>query len=326
VNIIKSLAILFFCVALAALVAGGVVVHNLIMPVDTQNMAKVRFIVPKGQSLSKIGQRLVEAGLLRHPLVFRFYVEQLGVGQKIQAGSFQLSASMTPPQLITEMTKGTADLWVTLLEGWRREEMAAALSQQELANFDADQFLALTKDKEGYLFPDTYLIQRDFTTEQIISLLNNTFQKKVEKGLDADIKASGKSLKDIMIMASILQREAKGADQMKLIAGILWKRIDIGMGLNVDAALQYARGYDAVQKSWWSPPLTVDKERPTPYNTYQSAGLPPTPISNPGLDAIQAALHPVQTDYLYYLHDPKGKVHFAKTLDEHNANVRQFLR
>jgi UPF0755 protein len=157
-------------------------------------------------------------------------------------------------------------------------------------------------------------------------LLENTFERKVETGLKEELVDSGKSLKDIITMASLIQREARGAEQMKLVSGVLWNRVDINMALNVDATLQYIKGYDNVQNTWWAPPLAVDKERTSLYNTYKHPGLPPGPITNPGLDAIKAAASPTETAYMYYLHDPTGKIHFGKTLDEHNVNVQKYLR
>jgi UPF0755 protein len=326
VKILKFLFFLLFLLIIAGGVAGVIIGRSMLQPVNPESTQEIRFVVPKGQAINRIGERLAEAGLLRHPLVFRFLVEKDDAQSKIQAGSFVLSPKMTPAEIMVEMTKGTDDTWVTLLEGWRREEMAESLAEQTLDNFDAEEFLELTEGKEGYLFPDTYLIQRDFSTEQIVSLLENTFERKVEEGLAAEIAASGHTLEDIVVMASLIQREAKGLEQMKLVSGVLWNRIDIGMALNVDATLQYTKGFDEVQNSWWVPPLAVDKEQDSPFNTYKVAGLPPRPITNPGLDAITAALEPSETDYLYYLHDPKGAIHFGETLDEHNANVQKYLR
>jgi UPF0755 protein len=326
VKILKFFFLLLFLLLLVGGVGGFFVVKNYLQPVNPESQEKIEFNVPKGQSISRIGERLTEVGIMKHPLVFRLMVMKLHAEQKIQAGQFALTPSMTPEEVVTEMTKGVDDVKVTLLEGWRREEMGEKLAELDLPEFDLDEFLKLTEDKEGFLFPDTYQIQRNFTTKQVVSLLENTFEKKVEKGLAEDIKDSGKSLKEVITMASLIQREAKGEEQMKVVSGVLWKRVEINMALNVDATLQYIRGYDEDQKSWWSPPLLIDKERTSPYNTYKNPGLPPGPITNPGLDAIRAALHPTESDYLFYLHDTQGKIHFSKTLDEHNANVQKYLR
>jgi len=326
VKVLKLLLLIIVLVGAFSVVAGGVLARNMLQPVNPEVAETTIFVVPKGQSITKIGERLTEAGLLRHPLVFRFVVSKEQAQSKIQAGSFELSPSMTPEELIAEMTKGTDDVWMTLLEGWRREEMAESLAELDLPNYDEEEFLTLTEDKEGYLFPDSYLIQKSIDTEDIVDLLTSTFDKKVKVGLADEIAASGKPLDELVVMASLLEREARGEQQMKTVAGVLWNRMDIGMALNVDATLQYIKGYDRVQQQWWVTPLAVDKERVSPFNTYTNAGLPPSPICNPGLEALTAAMEPASTEYLYYLHDPEGGIHYGKTLPEHNANVQQYLR
>ena len=127
-------------------------------------------------------------------------------------------------------------------------------------------------------------------------------------------------------MASIVEREARGADDMQHVAGILWNRIELGMPLQADATLQYLKGYNPVEQAWWTPPLAADKSLISPYNTYLNLGLPPRPICNPGLEAIKAAAQPLSTDDLFYLHDRQGKIHYAQTLDDHNLNVDRYLR
>ncbi len=325
-KVLKLLLIALILLMVAGGVAGFIVVRNMLQPVNPASTEEIRFVIPKGQSIARIGERLTEAGLIKNPWVFRLLVKQQNAENAIQAGSFLLAASMTPAQLIQEMTKGTDDIWVTFLEGWRREEMAESLSELDLPNYDPQEFLDLTVGKEGYLFPDTYLVQRSVTAEDIVNLMTSTFEKKVEEDLADQIESSGKPLDEIITMASLVQREAKGAQQLRVVSGVLWNRVDIGMALNVDATLQYIKGYNQAQQSWWVPPLAVDKEINSPFNTYMVAGLPPSPICNPGLDAIKAALDPAETNYLYYIHDTEGQVHFAETLDQHNANVQQYLR
>lgn len=325
----KIFKYIFLFLLLLILVGGGVLFYlaqQMLQPVDASQTETVSFEVPKGQPITRIGERLTEQGLIRHPLVFRLMVRQLNAANKIQAGTFELSPSMTPEELIAGMSQGTDDVWIKLLEGWRREEMAESIASLELPEFDEEEFLELTDGLEGYLFPDSYLIQRGYTTEQIVNLLTDTFEQKVEVGLKDEIAEFGKSLEDVVVMASIIEREARGDEQMRMVSGVLWNRMDIGMALNVDATLQYIKGYDRVQKSWWAPPLAVDKERESPYNTYKYAGLPPAPIANPSLGAIKAALNPAETEYFYYLHDPTGRIHYGVTLDEHNVNVQRYLR
>ena len=326
VKALKFILLGLIFLGIIAAIAGFVILRNLMSPVNPSATEQVRFVIPKGQSISRIGQRLEEAGLVKNALVFRFVAKQQGAENQIQAGSFELSANMTPTELIQAMSQGTDDTWVTLLEGWRREEIAESLATLELPNYDQDQFLELTEGKEGYLFPDTYLVQRSIATEDLVELLTDTFDKKVVVDLASEIEGTGKPLKELIVMASLIQREAKGAQQMRVVSGVLWNRVDTGMALNVDASLQYIKGYNTTQKSWWTPPLAIDKELESPYNTYKYADMPPEPIANPGLDAIKAAINPAETDYFYYLHDPQGNIHYAETLDQHNANVQRYLR
>jgi UPF0755 protein len=315
---------LFFISVIAAGI--GAWVYLQLQPADPAKTDKVSFIVPKGQSTIQIGYRLQEAGLIKNSLLFRFVVKQQNLAGRIQAGTFKVSPNMTPGEIAQALTQGTNDTWVKTLEGWRVEEIADALDKAELEYFDRDEFLALAKDEEGYLFPDTYLVPKEATATMIHELLRDTFDKKVAKGLSEEIAASGHSLKEVVTMASLVQREAKGSEQMKMVAGILWNRIDGHIGLNVDATLQYIRGYDPVEQTWWASPRVSDKTSTSSFNTYKYVGLPPRPIANPGLEAIKATLQPTITDNLFYLHDARGGIHYARTLDEHNRNVQMYLR
>ena len=233
---------------------------------------------------------------------------------------------MTPQEIVEALTKGTADLWITIPEGWRREEIAESLAKQELEAFDKELFLELSAADEGKLFPDTYLVPRQADTRLLYSLLTNTFERKIILGLEDEIEASPHDFEQVLVMASILEREAQGYEDMRHVAGVLWKRLEIGMPLQADATLQYVKGYSPTQKSWWVPPTSEDKKLQSPFNTYLNPGLPPKPIANPGLEAVKAALNPVETDDLFYIHDRTGQIHFAETLDEHNANVQKYLR
>lgn len=303
----------------------GTVFLSLSQPVNPQSQEVKRFVIPRGQAVSVIGQRLEEEGLIKNALVFRLIVNKDGLANKIQAGSFDLSPSLTTNELAQELTQGTNDIWVTIPEGWRREEIAQSLGEQELENFSPEEFLNLTTGQEGQLFPDTYLVPREMSTQQFVELLTQTFERKVGDGLAEEIETSAYDFEDALVMASIVEREGRGAEQMRLVAGVLWNRIELGMPLQADATLQYVKGYDTQEDNWWPTPLAADRQLNSVFNTYQHPGLPPAPIASPGVDAIRAALHPAQTSYLYYLHDAEGEIHYANTLEEHNANVREYL-
>lgn len=312
--------------AIFGLVAAGGAFAWLSGPADKNAQETQRFVIARGAGTKAISQNLQEQGLIKNALVFQAVVKKEGVAGKIQAGSFELSPAMTARDIAHHLTEGTNDIWITIPEGWRREEIAQYLAKQELDSFDPREFEYLTDGLEGQLFPDTYLIPRQMSEQQIVDLLTRTFTAKVTEGLKTEIATSSYDFEDALIMASIVEREARGYEEMRQVAGVLWNRIEIGMALQADATMQYAKGYNVAEESWWVTPLAADRQINSPYNTYQAPGLPPAPIASPGLNAIRAALNPTTTDALYYIHDAQGNVYFARTLDEHNANVNRYLR
>jgi len=324
-------------------IIGGVVVVSFLLtcligllllwqwqPMSSKTGSTVQFVVYKGQSAVNISNRLEKDGIIRSKYLFRLWVKFYKLESKLQAGSYKLDPGWTLAKIITTLTQGTDDYWITIPEGWRRQEIAESLVNQELPVFDKTEFLALTEDAEGKLFPDTYLIPKEITTKALVNLLLSTYDKKVVLGLEKQIQAfelrTKKNFKEALILASLVQREARTPAQMKTVAGILWNRLEIGMPLQVDATLQFAKGFDATVSGWWGSPLAADKELDSPYNTYLNPGLPPGAICNPGLAAIQAVLDPTETEALYYLHDGDGLMYTANTLQEHNRNVNTYLR
>ncbi len=253
----------------------------------------------------------------------------MGIGKAIQAGDFKLSPSMTSRDVAKELTHGAIDVWVTIPEGLRIEEQASKIEQKlkfgqnENYNFDKKQYISLAK--EGYMFPDTYLIPKDATAQDVANRLLETFNQKVEESILKSAKTK-LSNSEIVTLASLIEKEAKTSEEKPVIAGILLNRIKIGMSLQVDATVAWAKGYDTAKNTWWPQITTQDyKNVNSPYNTYLNTGLPPGPISSPGIDSIRAALEPADTPYLYYLHDSDGKIHYAKTAEEHNKNIKDFL-
>lgn len=314
-------------VSVLAIGAGAFWVSQQLQPVTytTDELPDQKFIIRKGESVASIGNRLEEAGLIKNARVFGFMVRYYKLTPKIQAGTFTVSPSQTPKAIAETFTKGTEDLWVTFLEGWRVEEYADYLAaQEELTNFNKENFLFLAKPLEGTLYPDTYLVPKEMDEETIISLLTNTFETKTDDILsDADTDTD---LNELLTMASVVQREAQDYEDMRRVAGILFNRIEIGMPLQADATLQYAKGYNQKEESWWVPPLAADKQLDSPYNTYQIRGLPPRPICNPSLDAIKATLDPLPSDDLYYLHALDGTMYYSEDLSGHNENINRYLR
>ncbi len=294
-------------------------------PVNMNDSQKVSFVIPKGQASSIIAQRLQEQGFVKNALVFRFVVWKNNIAGKIQAGTFKLSPSQTSLEIAQTLTQGTEDVWITIPEGWRKEEIAQMLEESLGDSFDTQEFLTLAEDSEGYLFPDTYLLPQETTAQLVYDLLTTTFKTKY-KTLNFNTSNSSLSKNEVVTLASLLEREAQSLEDMKMVSGILQNRLEIGMALQVDATLQYAKGYNKIHQNWWKPPTATDKEIDSPFNTYKNTGLPPHPICNPGLNALKAVMEPTDSEYIFYITDMKGNMHYAKTLDEHNANVRKYLK
>lgn len=277
------------------------------------------FVIAKGENFSSVAGKLQQEGLIRSSLVLSIYGKQSGFADKISAGTFKLSSSMSAAEILEAISGNPVDSWVTLLEGWRVEEMAEKLNAE--LGVDKEQFIKAAK--EGYSFPDTYLFPEDYTPEQIAKRLTDTFESRYSQDLRAKIRAQGLTEDEGVILASIVEREARSDKARTEIAGILLKRFNIGMGLNVDATLQYILGYQPQEKSWWKRHLSnADKLVESPYNTYKYKGLPPAPIANPSLSSLNAVANAdSSTPYLYYYHDSQGRSHYGRTLEEHNANI-----
>lgn len=294
--------------------------------VSSDKSTKV-FVIAKGAGLSEIAKRLKQENLIKSELVFRIYIKQQNLTNKLQAGSYKLSPSMSIPDMLKTLQLGSEDIWVTLIEGWRVEEMADAISSKLNPSaplgtrVQSSKFIEMAK--EGYMFPDTYLFPKGATAEYITDTLRKTFDARLTEELRSKIRSLGLTEDQGVILASIVEREARSDGARKMVASILLKRFKIGMALNADATVQYALGYQKRENSWWKKNLTLDDLKvDSPYNTYIHAGLPPTPISNPGLSSLKAvASADSTTPYLYYYHDSKGNSHYAKTLEEHNQNV-----
>lgn len=324
----KPLKLLFIAAGILLLLAISLVGYAFtqLKPVDSSVTETTSFVIPKGQAVQVIASRLEENGLVRNALAFRVLAKVEGFESSIQSGSFKLSPSMTPSEIGQTLTSGSEDVWITIPEGWRVEEIAASLAEQELPLFDEEEFLSFARSDEGKLFPDSYLVPKEFTAQQVYFLLINTFETKVVEGLSQEIENAPLPLDEALVLASIIERESRGAEEMRQVAGILYNRLDIGMALQTDATLQYIEGYNTTQQSWWSPPSVATKQVDSPYNTYLYPDLPPRPIANPGIDAISAVLNPAQNEYIFYIHDRQGRIHYATTLDEHNQNINRYLR
>lgn len=316
--------LVILAVVIVLFLGGGLIWWNLnLTPADPDNKTPTIFVVEKGQGVRGMAARLKKEGLIKNQIAFFLLVKRLGIDQNLQAGDFRLSPSMTALTIARLLTKGTIDVWVTIPEGWRDEEIALKLAQE--LSLPEGEFLKSAQ--EGFMFPDTYLIPKDASGAAIAKLFKNNFVKKFTQDLQNEIQKQGLTPEKVITLASIVEKEASGSEDRNMIAGILLKRLKNDWPLQVDATLQYALGYQSDQHSWWKKSLTEeDKKFKSAYNTYLNAGLPPAPICNPGLASIQAVIYPQASDYWYYLHDTKGIAHFAKTIEEHEANIAKYLQ
>ncbi len=282
----------------------------------------VDFAVDKGEGLRSIANKLEEAKLIRSRIAF-FLLTRMGPGKNIQAGYFRLSPSMNAATIAEHLTQGSSDVWVTTVEGWRNEEIALKLVQ-ELENIPENEFLKVAK--EGFMFPDTYLLPKDASASAVARIFLKNFDTKVTPDIRRTIEAKGLTLEEAITIASLVEREARFDADRPLVASVVLNRLRIGMKLDIDATVQFAIGYFAPEKTWWKKNLTIeDIAIDSPYNTYKNNGLPPTPIANPGLAVIKAVAEAPKTDYLYYISDSTGAMHFAKTIEEHDANIKKYL-
>lgn len=294
-----------------------------VSPVDSNDATPVIFVVEKGEDIRSIASRLESQRLIRDSIAFFLTVKLLGIDQDIQAGDFRLNSTMSAKKIAQMLTHGVLDVWITILEGWRIEEIALELAR-ELAIPESE---FLTYAKEGYMFPDTYLMPQNATASNAAEMFEDNFYKRFDKYLIAKTKSQGLTIDKVVILASIVEREARFDVDRPIIAGILLKRMQNNWPLEADATVQYALGYQATEKSWWKESLTIDDlEINSSYNTRKFAGLPPGPIGNPGLASLKSVVEPKKTDYWFYLSDTSGKMHYSVTLEEHEANIEKYLR
>lgn len=294
--------------------------NNGLSAVSPKDKSQKFFVIPKGTAIRTVGSELKTQRLIKDPVVFFIYIKLNNLDHDIQAGSYRLSQSMSLPQIMETLGHGTIDIWVTIPEGLRAEEIAAIL-KENIPTYKPEWVDKLSKE-EGYLFPDTYLIPRDAEIDSIISLFENNFYKKIET---IGLLKSSPNLNNTVIEASLVEREAKFAEDRPNVASVLKNRLSIGMALQIDATVQYVVGYNENSKKWWSQPAPYQLKIASPYNTYINMGLPPAPICNPGLSAIQAVVNHNNTDYIYYVNDSKGRLHFAENLSDHNKNIQKYL-
>lgn len=281
------------------------------------------YLIMENSSLSEVAVKAKKENLIKSPLLFKILATFLSGNKGVISGDYVLNKKENLFEIVQRFIIADYRLSavkITIPEGLNVYEIAEILSKKDdLRNFNPQEFLALAKDKEGYLYPDTYFFLPNVKAKQIIETTEGNFMKKVAL-IQNDIKKFGKTLKEVLTMASLLEKEVSKTEDRKIVAGILWKRIKVGMPLQVDAVFPYIM--QRKNKITTRDDLKID----SPYNTYLNKGLPPGPIANPSFDAIVATINPKETKYFFYISDKNGITHFAKTLEEHNDNVKKYLR
>ncbi|MFH1461082.1 MAG: endolytic transglycosylase MltG [Patescibacteria group bacterium] len=286
----------------------------------TESSQEQIFTIESGRGLREIANNLDEAQLIRNKTLFVAYALYKGWAAQLKAGDYALSPNLTIGQIVRKIVAGeviSQDITITIPEGFTLKQIDARLAEAGL--IESGQLLA-KPELEGYLFPDTYQFNRKADLDEMIVEMRDNFDRKLDQELVVEIRRQGKTIRQIVIMASLLEKEVPLYSDMRIVSGIFWKRIENDYPLQSCATIAYILG---INKWIYS---TEDTEIDSLYNTYQNAGLPPGPICNPGLLAIKAAIYPVDTDYYFFLSTPDGQTIFSRTFKEHQANKEKYLR
>lgn len=289
-------------------------------------------VVARGSTFSDIARQLRSSGVIGDATLFRLYAKLRGADTQAHAGEFRFQPHQSAAQVLTQLQTGGAQIarWVTIPEGFTAKQIAQQLDDDGLGNAAAFATAFMrdsinlggvrTKNMEGYLFPDTYLISLDATPRSVETIMSAQFFKELPRDAAAKARTLGLTLPQVVTVASLIEREAKADDERPLMAGVYYNRLRLGMPLEVDATIEYALPKHETVVTY------SDLKLNTPYNTYLHPGLPPTPIANPGRPSLLAALNPRRSEYLYYVYKGNGHHAFAKTLAEQNANIAKYLK
>jgi len=312
--------------------------NDLLQPANPSG-ADINLTINQGESVPSIIGKLWETGLINKPGVFRSYLQYTGLDTSLKAGEYLLNPAMSAVEIAKAIQLSISpNITLTILPGWRLEEIANSLYS---SGFDitSEEFLQATHSRpdgysfsicqgenslEGYLFPVSYTLPRGTTINELLPQVLMNFEAQVTNEMQNGFNTQGLDLCQATTLASIIQREAMVDEEMPIIASVFYNRLNSGSRLASDPTVQYALGFNQNQGTWWTNPLSLqDLQVDSPYNTYIYNGLPPGPISNPDLAALQAVVFPAQTPYYYFRSacDGSGRHLFAETYDEHVANA-----
>ena len=346
---IKRIFVAAVAVVVLVFVAGVAAVWFLLQAPQA-DPTEQSFAIVQGEGIRDIASRLETEGLIRNAFAFRALLVFQGRETQVKAGDFLLSPAMAAfriSEVITAQAPPERDLTVTVPEGFDAAHidarlmqegfgeagdfLSAVLSEAACAGFSAVEPCSRApvniQELEGYLFPDTYRFRKDATSQDIAVKMLANFERKLSEDLRDEIIQQKKSVHDIVIMASLIEKEVRTSRDMKMVSGVLWKRFEIAMPLQVDASVLYALEREGIEGKKTSSDLTTaDLQFDSPHNTYKYAGLPAGPIANPGLAALVAAIEPEASSFLYYLSAPDGTTIFSRTLEEHNRAKARYLQ
>jgi UPF0755 protein len=305
-------------------------------PLDPRG-AEQPFTVDQGEPIESVAGRLELAGVIRDAGMLRDYLIYTGLDKSVQAGDYKVSSAMSIVDIASLMQDATpSEVKFVVLPGWRVEEVAASLPTSGMAITPTEfvaaaaqaptryDFLQGKASAEGFLYPDSYLLPRTTTVDQLIAVLLRNFSLHLTVDLRDGFQRQGLSVYDAVTVASIVQRESMQESEAPMIASVYLNRLRAGMKLDADPTIQYALGYNPLQRTWWTNPLgLVDFQVVSPYNTYTNDGLPPTPIDNPGVASLQAVANPADSPYYYFSArcDGSGYHEFAATFEEHLGHI-----
>ncbi|MDP9110509.1 MAG: endolytic transglycosylase MltG [Candidatus Eremiobacteraeota bacterium] len=290
-----------------------------------------QIVIQRGSTFSSIARALAQSGVIDSALAFRMLARLRHEDVDVHAGAYRFPARQSANDVLHALLTGGAQIaaWVSIPEGFTAEQIAKRLQQAGVGQESslARNFLTTpltvdgtrTKNLEGYLFPSTYLVSLDASPQQIQKQMTDEFFKELPADASSRARQLRVSVPAAVVVASLVEREAKVDADRSMIAGVIYNRLRVHMPLQVDATIEYALPSHKTEL------LYSDLKIDSPYNTYVHEGLPPTPIANPGKPSLEAAFHPAKTDMLYYVYCGNGRHVFAKTLSEHQANVARCL-
>lgn len=286
-------------------------------------------ILQKNESIDSFIKKLQDKGYIKHEGAFRFLTGLIYYKQEIEAGGYVLRHNMYAWEIAQKITGKPDLIWITFGACLRKEQIGEILAEslgwedEELVKWNTVYTESKPEYTEGVYYPDTYLIPVDETGEDVARRMINRFNEKFTPYADDYIAQNIRWTTGLKI-ASLIAREAAGAEDMHLVSGIIWNRLNIDMPLQIDATMQYTLGKNK-DGLWWGAIDIREKKKDSPYNSYLYKGLPPTPICSPSIDYIEAALHPTETSCLFYLHDSDKQIYCAETFDEHRENIKKYL-